>query len=458
MPGRVRLKIVDGPMKGKEFIFDGHDTFLFGRDEDCHVQMPNDNFVSRHHFIIEAAPPEMRLRDLGSMNGTYVNEVLCGARREGEDPEDAVHRIFPSVDLRAGDRIHVGQTVIDVVVEHAENLSETLQRPICVMCGNDAPGEFVGSEGTHVCAPCRDRARSDPKMLPEFLGASDEEHLTMSNSPSFADIEVGEKLGQGGMAVVYKAHDRRRDCAVALKLMISPVAVDRHSIKRFLREMEIQEHLQHENIVRFHGGGSVRGIFYFIMDYCDAGTLLHLKKSSGGTIAAVAVLPLMRHVLRGMSFAHQKGYVHRDIKPLNILLKKCGEAYSAHVSDFGLSKNFEQAGFSGMTATGDYGGSLRYMPKEQIVEYKYLRPASDVWSIGAAFYSVLADAFPREFKRGVDPIRTILNDVIVPIDKRIDTLPDALARIVNRAIVSDPEKRYPSATEFLQDFEDAFPD
>ncbi len=445
-------------MKGKEFVFDGHDNFLFGRDGDCHVRMPNDSFVSRHHFIIEAAPPDMRLRDLGSMNGTYVNEELRGARRAGEAPEDAAHRIFPSVDLHDGDRIHVGQTVIHVEVDRTGHLSDTLQRPICVMCGNDAPIEISGSEGAYVCARCRERARSDPKMLPQFLEATDEEHFTMSNSPSFADIEVGEKLGQGGMAVVYKGRDRRHDREVAVKLMISPVAVDRQSIMRFLREMEILEDLRHENIIQFYGGGSVRGIFYFVMDYCDAGTLLHLKKSSGGTIAASAILPLMRHVLRAMSYAHQKGYVHRDIKPLNILLKKSGDGHSAHISDFGLSKNFEQAGISGMTATGDYAGSLRYMPKEQIVEYKHLRPASDVWSIGAALYSVLADAFPREFKRGVDPIQTILNDVIVPIDDRIDTLPDALARIINRAIVSDPEKRYPSATEFLQDFEEAFPE
>lgn len=457
MAGRVRLIIVDGPMKGKEFVFDEHDNFLFGRDEDCHAQLPNDSYVSRHHFIIEAAPPEARLRDLGSMNGTFVNEVLCGARREGQAPEDAAHRIFLSIDLHTGDRIHVGQTVIDVEVEHGENLSDTLRSPICVMCGSEAPRELRGSGGAYVCAACGQRARSDPDLLPKFMGASDEEHFTMSNSPSFADIEVGEKIGQGGMAIVYKGRDRKRDRVVALKLMISPVAVDRHSIKKFLREMEIMEDLQHENIVRFFGGGCMRGIFYFVMDYCDAGTLLQLKRSSGGKISGSAILPPMRQVLRAMSFAHQKGYVHRDIKPLNILLKKHGEDYTALVSDFGLSKNFEQAGISGMTATGDYAGSLRYMPKEQIVEYKYLRPASDVWSIGAAFYSVLTNAFPREFKRGVDPIRTILDDVIVPIDKRVEGLPGPLARIINRSILSDPEKRYPSAKEFLEDFEDSFP-
>ena len=132
------------------------------------------------------------------MNGTYVNEELRGARRAGEAPEDAVHRIFPSVDLNDGDRIHVGQTVIHVEVERVGNRSDTLQCPICVMCGNAAPGELRGSEGAYVCARCREQVRRDPKMLPEFLEATDEEHFTMSNSPSFADIEVGEKLGQGG--------------------------------------------------------------------------------------------------------------------------------------------------------------------------------------------------------------------------------------------------------------------
>jgi len=444
-------------MKGKEFVFDEHDNFLFGRDNDCHAQIPNDSYVSRHHFIIEAAPPEARLRDLGSMNGTYVNEILRGARREGQAPEDAAHRVFVSVDLHSGDVIHVGQTVIDVEMEHRDHLRDTLRSPICSMCGSEAPRELKGSGGAFLCADCAERARSEPNLLPEFMGASNEEHFTMSNSPSFADIKVGEKLGQGGMAMVYKGHDMKRDRVVALKLMISPVAVDRRSIKNFLREMEIMEDLKHENIVKFFGGGSMRGIFYFVMDYCDAGTLLHLKRSSGGKISGSAILPLMRQVLRAMSFAHQKGYVHRDIKPLNILLKKRGDEYTALVSDFGLSKNFEQAGISGMTATGDYAGSLRYMPKEQIVEYKYLRPASDVWSIGATFYSVLTNDFPREFKHGVDPIRTILDDIIVPIEKRVEGLPAPLIRIINRSIMSDPEKRFSSATEFLQDFEDSFP-
>ena len=182
MPGRVRLRIVDGPMKGREFVFDGHDNFLFGRDADCHIRMPNDSFVSRHHFIIEAAPPDMRLRDLGSMNGTYVNEELRGARRAGEAPEDAAHRIFPSVDLKSGDRIHVGETVLDVQVESPDGATETVRFPICALCGIAAPRDLGGPEGTYFCGSCRERARDDPKILPEFLKTMDEEPLMMADS------------------------------------------------------------------------------------------------------------------------------------------------------------------------------------------------------------------------------------------------------------------------------------
>ena len=112
------------------------------------------------------------------------------------------------------------------------------------------------------------------------------------------------------------------------------------------------------------------------------------------------------------------------------------------------------APIDGRAIAGHYRGEWLALDESA----RRLRPASDVWSIGASFYSVLADAFPREFKRGVDPIRTILDDVIVPIDERVEGVPGPLARIINRSILSDPETRYSSATEFLQDFEDSFPD
>ncbi len=87
MQNRVRLEILDGPLKGKKFEFTENDTFIFGRAPDCHAQLSDDTLVSCHHFILEVNPPLARLRDLGSLNATRVNNRKCGGRNKGETPE-----------------------------------------------------------------------------------------------------------------------------------------------------------------------------------------------------------------------------------------------------------------------------------------------------------------------------------------------------------------------------------
>src|SRR5688500_19595362 len=114
MPAKVILKVVSGPIEGKTFSFTSHDTFLFGRHGTCHARLPNDPLVSRHNFILEVNPPDLRLRDLGSLNGTIVNGVKHGGRAPDERPQEAAKRHYPEVDLKNGDRITVGNTTIEV--------------------------------------------------------------------------------------------------------------------------------------------------------------------------------------------------------------------------------------------------------------------------------------------------------------------------------------------------------
>ena len=111
---KVILKVssADGTTKTSELT--EHDTFLLGRMEDCHLCVPGDPHVSRHHFLLEACPPMASLRDLGSLNGTHVNGKKCGGREKGETPEQGALRQYPSIDLKNGDRITVGKSTIDV--------------------------------------------------------------------------------------------------------------------------------------------------------------------------------------------------------------------------------------------------------------------------------------------------------------------------------------------------------
>jgi len=150
MSGKVELEIVEGPMSGKTFVFEEHDTFLFGRMEDCHACFPRDSMVSRHHFIMEVNPPDARIRDLGSLNGTYVNGVKYGGREEEETREEGALRKYPEVDLNDGDKVKVGKTVLAVQVQVPA---------ICCECDRAIADEdreksaWMG--GTFICAECQ---------------------------------------------------------------------------------------------------------------------------------------------------------------------------------------------------------------------------------------------------------------------------------------------------------------
>ncbi len=120
MSAKVTLQVENPDGTSKAFELTEHDTFLFGRMADCHLCLPDDSQISRHHFLLEACPPQASLRDLGSMNGTHVNGKKRGGREKGETPEQGAQRQYPNVDLKHGDRITVGKSTIQVRIEAAQ--------------------------------------------------------------------------------------------------------------------------------------------------------------------------------------------------------------------------------------------------------------------------------------------------------------------------------------------------
>jgi serine/threonine protein kinase len=153
----------------------------------------------------------------------------------------------------------------------------------------------------------------------------------------------------------------------------------------------------------------------------------------------------MLGALEGLAHAHSQGFVHRDLKPQNILVHQG----VARISDFGLAKNFQQAGLSGFTLTGNYAGTPFFMPREQIINYKHVKPVSDVWSIAATFYHMLTGYFPYPFDGKRDPIDVILNEAIVPIEKRDKALPVSTAAVLNRSLLVDSAQRFRHANDML---------
>ena len=415
----VNISITKGCEKGREFSFTEHDTFLFGRMEDCHARFSDDTQVSRHHFILEVCPPKASLRDLGSLNGTHINGKKWGGRAKGETPEEGAKRGYPIVDLKNGDTIAVGQT------ELAVSIKEDAECPK-VEAGLKS-GELSGLS---------------PDQLYNLV-FGEGKNAPLLTVPGY---RVDRELGRGGFGAVYRAVREKDRKTVAIKIMLSQTDASERDIERFKREMEVGLQLEHPNIVRFLGSGSNKGCFYFTMELCDGGSLQDMLKKHGGPLPLTTVTPLILQALEGLAHAHEHGFVHRDLKPGNILIHQG----RARISDFGLSKNFQLAGLSGLSVTGGHSGTPVFMPPEQIINFKYVKPVSDVFSMGASIYYLLTGEYPFPFTKDRDPLDVVLNDEPIPIQKRLSSLPKGVSAVIDRSLSKKPKERFQDAGEMLK--------
>jgi hypothetical protein len=414
MPGTVSLVVTAGPIRGRRFDFAGHDTFLFGRAPDCHARLaPSDASASRHHFLLEVNPPLARLRDLGSLNGTHVNGVRHGGRSASESPEAAAARGQGGVDLRDGDEIRVGATVIRVEVA-------------------GPPPTVDGQPGS-----------SSPLAA---LVAAQEAAEVAAPGQIIGPYVMQRLLGRGGMGAVHLARHRDNGREVALKLMLPRMVVDEGAQEIFVREIEVTRALRHPNVVALLDFGRHEGRFYFALEYCPGGSVEALRRRHGGRVPLGTALRVAVDALEGLAAAHDAGFVHRDIKPENVLLGGDG---AARLADFGLAKSFQRAGLSGLTATGTVAGTVEFMPREQLTSYREVRPTTDVWSLAATLYFLLSGRYPRDFDEDADPLAVVLRGGVVPLLQRDASLPPDLAAVIDRALHDEPARRFPTAREFL---------
>ena len=443
MISKVILEATAGPLKGRRFVFEGHDTFVFGRSRDCHGHLSQDDkFSSRHHFLLEVNPPQARIRDLGSLNGTYINGVKYGGRSSEETPQQAISRGQAEVNLNDQDEIQVGDTVLRILVTSTGNGVEIAS---CQICGNVISLEPSTLPELRFCQSCAATLQTSNCFSDEQL--TEATQLKTVIGDQIAAYQIVDLLGRGGMGTVHRARRLADGKMVALKVMIAKVVVDDHARDMFLREIEITKELNHPNIVQLLDHGAKGSFFFFVMDLCPKGSLQNLLEERRRALSPEEVIPLILDALDGIAFAHKGGIVHRDIKPENILLTLAGERTRALIADFGLAKNFELAGLSGFTATGMAGGTPRFMPREQLLHYRYVNPVSDLWSIGATLYYVLTGKLPREFPAHRDPIEVVLRGGFIPLRDRDPKLPKDLCEVIDRTLSDEPDRRPQSAEE-----------
>lgn len=259
------------------------------------------------------------------------------------------------------------------------------------------------------------------------------------------DYELLEEIARGGMGIVWRAKQISLNRTVAVKTVRDGALASPDDVQRFLREAEAAANLQHPNIVAIHEVGEHQGQYYFSMDYVDGRDLAAIRRD--GPLPPQQIAKLMQTIADAIHFAHQRGTLHRDLKPQNVLIDAAGQP---RITDFGLAKLANED--SRLTQAGVVMGSPSYMPPEQAAgNLAEIGPHSDVYSLGAILYELLTGRPPFQGATPVATLRAVMEaDPVAPHKLNADVPPD-LETICLKCLEKSSSQRYHSARELADD-------
>ncbi len=381
-----------GPRAGESFRLEGHTTFFVGRGPGVQLALEGDPQMSRVHFCIEYNPPHARLMDVRSRNKTYLND-----------------QPIQQADLRDGDRIRGSNTEL-----------------------------LVSMPGDPTESPIQ--SNSTPSTS-AFAGPF---HPAGHVGPAIPGYFIEDELAKGGMGKVYRARRNSDGQVVAIKTILPAVSPHPEAIGRFQREIHILQRLVHPRIVRHFDSGEVQGQLYFIMEYVpglDAGRLVREQ----GRMTAERVVRLGCQLLDALACAHHQGIVHRDVKPSNLLLTQQDGQEVLKLADFGLARAYQASAMSGLTLSGQSGGTPAFMPPEQVQDLRSALPPADQYAVAATLYYLLTgqtiyEPAPTRF----DLMLRIIQTDPIPLRQPDpgQPLPGRLGAVIRRALARLPADRY----------------
>jgi hypothetical protein len=273
---------------------------------------------------------------------------------------------------------------------------------------------------------------------------------------TFGEYTVLDKLGEGGMGLVFQAQHRYLKRTVALKVLHSSVTQSEEAVKRFRREVEAMARLSHPNVVAAFDANQQDGTYYIVMEYVDGTDLAKLVKDDG-VLPVDKAVDFILQAARGLEHAHKKGVVHRDIKPSNLVLDAEGRI---KILDMGLvrftdPRKTEPAGtdLDGLTQTGDIMGSFDYIAPEQAIDTKRADQRADIYSLGCTLYFLLVGRPPYTGDTGMQKLLAHRENAIPSLRKERQDVPLALDAVFHRMVAKKAEDRYPTMTEVIADLE-----
>lgn len=391
---RITLTVIDGPHVGLEFDFDRHDTFLVGRSQHAHFQLPlKDKYFSRIHFLMEVNPPHCRLVDLGSHNGTYVNG----------------QQVF-SCDLQDGDQIRAGHTILRLRLQPT-SMDGVAEEDGGTVLTDQAPGGALG------------------------------------------EYQLLEEIGQGSMGKVYRA--QRKDGALAaLKVLVPNMPAGSVQVDNFLRQARALTSLEHPHIARLSEVGRHDRFLYFVSELVPGRDAAAILKEQG-PLPIRRALRWIVHALAALAHGHARGQVHRDLKPGNLLVTEKEGKEVVKLSFYGLARVFQESQLSGLTMTGG-GGAVYFLPPEYIFHYQDSDPKGDQYAAAATLYTLLTDHWVYDLPEEMHlRFSMLLRQKPVPIRDRRPEVPEALAAVIHKALARNPAHRFPDVATFRKALVDA---
>ena len=451
MPSEITLTVTQGKLQGQQYTFTERTTCIIGRSSECNIKLPSDtehSSISRYHCLLDINPPRVRIRDFGSLNGTYVNGSKIGQRSKDQTPEQGTKLNFPEYDLQNQDKIQLGNTVFQVSIQYP---SAQIDIP-------------VNSDSTNLNTP-NAQPVNFREIIKDWLGlAAKEQQPELLPLKGYRDIKL---LGKGGFGEVYKATDENTGEPIAIKVMLPAHMENEKAIQNFLREAENTKALTHPHVVQFKNYGYFQGILFLTMEYCNAGSVADLMAKYDGKLPINIAVPIILQILDGLVYTHSveipnvrlrdgrigkgKGLVHRDLKPANMLLTRQGNQVTAKIADYGLAKAFDLAGLSGHSLTETKAGSPGFMCRQQLLNFKYVQPEADVWAVAASLYNMLTGTYARNFTK--DPLLSILENQPIPIRQRDANIPKKLAEVIDLGLVEKPQIHFKNAAAFKRALE-----
>lgn len=448
----LELRITKGQRTGYLKQINKPERVLIGRDASCDLSIPDDPLLSRQHCLIEITNSGIKAIDLKSRNGTFVGGQRIGEKILSLHEEirvgSHVFQIVPQQNLSPGVVGRCGQcggNILDSDVRErrAFRHGDQIYCQKCLEAGIPAKNPrrsqptIQGPTGEIKIPPTQ--AKPVPRIAPQQIPGRPS--LPPGTPSQIGPFQILGVLGEGGMGFVYKAKHSYLENIVAIKVIKEEFTSEQKIVERFLQEAKLGISLDHPNILRIHDAGEANGNYYISMECFEGDDVNKVIKKHGPLVPPI-LIKLAVQMASGLGHAHQKGIIHRDVKPSNILVDRKGVV---KIADFGLAKVREKAGQ--LTASGQMLGTIQYISPEQLEDAKSVSAQTDIFSLGGTLYYTLT-GFPPF---GEDPpgkvIENILRNDPPPLRGTVANISPQLENIIMKALAKKSKDRFKTMEE-----------